>query len=258
MKTLRRLASIAFEDLRYKYAGTLFGSLWIFFQPILQASVYIVLYSVIFKISPPGLTSSEYVIFLLLGISIILDVGETILLAILGMRSSLITVTQNIYPIRLLPLRFCLQTKPQLLVISYLGLAMALFLSVEIHNYSLFIPIFVASFLTLLEYGFICLVLPLAMVIKDIQQVLQYVIQFVVILSPFSYTSEMLVGPLSLIIYINPLSPLIRLNQSALAAFSLKEMSIFFILSIVVSFTFLILGQRVYLASLQLVLDETA
>lgn len=258
MNTALRLGSIAIEDLRYKYAGTSLGGLWILFQPVLQASVYIVLYSIIFKISPPGLTSSEYVIFLLLGISIILDVGETILLAVSSMRSSLTTVTQNIYPIRLLPLRFCLQTKPQLLVISYLGLLLASFMSVGLNRYSLLVPLLSAICLTLLEYGFICMVLPLAMIIKDIQQVLQYVIQFVVILSPFSYTSQMLSGPLSLIIYSNPLSPLIRLNQSALAAFSVSETSLFLLLSLIICLSFFLLGQRVYLASLQLILDETA
>lgn len=255
---LSRLLRIAIEDLKYKYAGTKLGGLWIIIQPVLQASIYIVLYAFIFRVSPPGLSANEYLIFLLLGIALVLDIGETILLAISGMRSSLVSITQNIYPIEYLPLRFCIQTKPQLLSISYAGLFLALCLNVKLSPIAFAMPILSAILLTCFEYGFVCLVLPFAMVIKDIQQLLQYIIQFIVILSPFSYTNAMLSGPLSALIALNPISPLIRLNQSALASFSFSQLFVYFLISAVVSIAIALAGQKVYVSALRLILDEAA
>ena len=254
----KKILNIAIQDLTFRYAGTAIGNFWLLAQPVLQSSVYIILYTFIFRVSVPGLSSYGYLVFLLLGIAIVLDISETILLSITSIRSSLTSISQNIYPINCLPLRFCVQTKPQLLVISYLAIVLAPILGVQLHPYCLVVPIFTAVLLLAFEYGFVCLLLPVAAVLKDIQQVLQYVIQFIVILSPFSYTRDMLSGVMKIFLYFNPLSPFIRLNQSIMTIFDPFSTLLYLFLSITLALLFLFFGQRVYLASLSLILDEAA
>ncbi|MCJ9711883.1 hypothetical protein LWS69_22910, partial [Bordetella hinzii] len=49
------------HDIRQRYIGSVFGSLWALLFPLLQLGIYAGLYSVVFKVRPSGLTEAGYV-----------------------------------------------------------------------------------------------------------------------------------------------------------------------------------------------------
>ena len=70
------------HDIRQRYIGSVFGSLWAVLFPLLQLSIYAGLYTFIFKVRPSGLTELGYVVLVFSGLVPLMAFNEALKLGV--------------------------------------------------------------------------------------------------------------------------------------------------------------------------------
>lgn len=193
------------HDVRQRYTGSAFGSLWVFLYPILQLGIYAGLYSFIFKVRPSGLTEFGYVVLVFSGLVPLMAFNEALTAATSALSSNKNLLLNTVFPAELIPLRAALSAH----VTSLIGLIITLTAGYALGQTSwqaiLLVPIFwVLLLMFAMGIGWIFSLFSL--VARDIQHGLGLVTMLLFVLSPFAYTPEMVPAALKPIIYLNPLS----------------------------------------------------
>lgn len=192
-------------DVRQRYVGSLFGSMWAVLFPVLQMSIYTGLYTLIFKIRPSGLTSMGYVVLVFSGLVPLLAFNEALNSSASSLSANKSLLLNTVFPAELIPLRSVLAAQ----VTGIIGLIITLVLGYSLGYTSwhaaLLVPVF-WILLIMFAAGLGWILSLLSLVIKDIQHSLSLVLMLVFILSPFAYTPEMVPERLKFFIYANPLS----------------------------------------------------
>lgn len=193
------------HDIRQRYSGSAFGSLWIFLFPLLQLGIYAGLYSVVFKIRVPGLSETGYVVLVFSGLVPLMAFNEALNAATSSLTANRNLLLNTVFPAELIPLRAALSAHAT----SLIGLAITLIIGFVLGRTSwqaiLLVPIF-WILLLMFAMGIGWMFSLLSLVARDIQHGLGLVIMLLFVLSPFAYTPEMVPVVLKPIIYLNPLS----------------------------------------------------
>lgn len=193
------------HDIRQRYTGSAFGSLWAILFPMLQLGIYAGLYTFIFKIRPSGLTEMGYVLLVFSGLVPLMAFGEAINASTSSLSSNKNLLLNTVFPAELIPLRAAISAQ----ITSIVGLIITLILGYVLGRTSwqaiLLVPIFwILLLMFVMGIGWIFSLLSL--VARDIQHGLGLITMLLFVLSPFAYTPEMVPARLKLIIYLNPLS----------------------------------------------------
>jgi lipopolysaccharide transport system permease protein len=193
------------SDIRQRYTGSLFGSFWIFFFPFLQLSIYAALYSVVFKIRPPGLTEMGYVVLVFSGLASLMAFNEVVSASTSSLSANKNLLLNTFFPAELIPLRASLSAQ----ITSLVGLIITIILGFIFGNLNwkmvLLVPFF-WIFLLMFAMGIGWMLSLLSLISKDIVHGLSLITMLLFVLSPFAYTPEMVPTTLKFIIYLNPLS----------------------------------------------------
>jgi len=193
------------QDVRQRYTGSVFGSLWAVLFPLVQLSIYAGLYCFIFKVHPPGLTNMGYVILIFSGLVPLLAFSDALTAATSSLTSNKNLLLNTVFPAELIPLRAVLAAQ----VTGVIALIITLMVGFAVGRTSwqaiLFVPFFwVLLLMFTLGIGWVFSLFTL--VAKDIQHGLGLVIMLLFILSPFAYTPEMVPASMKSLLYLNPLS----------------------------------------------------
>jgi lipopolysaccharide transport system permease protein len=193
------------HDVRQRYIGSVFGSLWAVLYPLLQLSIYAVLYTMIFKVRPPGLTEFGYVVLVFSGLVPLMAFSEALLAATSSLSTNKNLLLNTVFPADLIPLRAALAAQVTSLIALGITLVAGFALGRTSWQAVLLVPIFwVLLLMFTMGVGWIFSLL--ALVARDIQYGLGLVTMLLFVLSPFAYTPEMVPAALKPIIYLNPLS----------------------------------------------------
>lgn len=193
------------HDVRQRYVGSAFGSLWVFLFPLLQLGIYAGLYTLIFKVRVPGLTEVGYVVLVFSGLVPLMAFNEVLTAATSSLLANKSLLLNTVFPAELIPLRAALSAH----VTSLVGLTITLILGFALGYTSwqaiLLVPVFwVLLFMFALGIGWMFSLFSL--VARDIQHGLGLVVMLLFVLSPFAYTPDMVPTALKPVIYLNPLS----------------------------------------------------
>jgi len=193
------------HDVRQRYVGSVFGSLWVALFPLLQLSIYASLYTFIFKVRVSGLTEMGYTLLVCSGMVPLMAFNEALSAATSSLTANKSLLLNTVFPAELIPLRSALSAH----VTSLVGLLITLIVGFSMGKTSyqavLLVPFFwILLLMFALGVGWIFSLFSL--VARDIQHVLGLVIMLLFVLSPFAYTSDMVPEALKPIIYLNPLS----------------------------------------------------
>lgn len=201
----RRIVEGVIQDVRQRYTGSAFGSMWALLFPILQLSIYAALYSVIFKIRIPELGEMGYVVLVFSGLVPLMAFGEALSAATSSLSTNKSLLLNTVFPAELIPIRAVLSAQ----VTGIVGLAITLsvgFLADRTSWQAIFlVPIF-WSLLMMFTMGIGWMLSLFSLVARDIQHALGLIIMLLFVLSPFAYTPEMVPAALKPIIYLNPMS----------------------------------------------------
>lgn len=200
------------HDVRQRYIGSVFGSLWAVLYPLLQLSIYAALYAVIFKVRPAGLTEMGYVLLVFSGLVPLLAFGEALNASTASLASNRNLLVNTVFPAELIPLRAAIAAQ----IPAVFGLVATLILACILGQLNwravLLVPVF-WILLLMFTIGMGWILSLFSLVARDIQHALGLITMLLFVLSPFAYTPEMVPEKLKIIIYLNPLSYFVMVFQ---------------------------------------------
>jgi lipopolysaccharide transport system permease protein len=205
MRFRSRLLEGVLLDIRQHYTGSIIGIFWVFLFPFLQLSIFAVLYVMIFKVRPAGLTEWEYVLLVFSGLVPLIAFNSILTAAAGSLIANKNLLLSTVFPAELIPIRSALAAH----VPAVAGLIITLILGFILGRTNLYTILLVPLFwilLVLFAVGLGWILSLLTLVAKDIQHILGLMLMLTTILSPFAYTPEMVPQSLKFILYLNPLS----------------------------------------------------
>jgi len=209
MRRLFRLRSRIIEgikhDVKQQYTGSVMGLFWVILFPMLQLGIYALLYTVIFKVRPSGLTEYSYTLLVFSGLVPLLAFSQALAAAAGALSSNKQLLLNTVFPADLIPVRAALAAQ----IPSLFGLVITLMLGYALGRTGWQAVILVPFFWVLLmmfTIGLGWMLSLLSLIVQDIQHGLGLLLMLVIVLSPFAYTPEMVPVSLKFIIYLNPLS----------------------------------------------------
>lgn len=201
----RRVLEGVIQDVRQRYVGSVFGSLWTVLYPLLQLSIYTCLYAVVFRVRPSGLTEMGYVVLVFSGLVPLLMFNEALNMATSSLTANKSLLLNTVFPAELIPLRAAITSQATGLV----GLTITLTLGYALGRTSwhaiVLIPVFWVLLL-MFAVGIGWIFSLVSLIFRDILHGMGLVIMLMFVLSPFAYTPDMMPSSLKPVIYLNPLS----------------------------------------------------
>jgi lipopolysaccharide transport system permease protein len=242
-----RLFEGVYHDVKQRYAGSIFGLFWAIAFPLAQLTIYAVLYAVIFKIRPSGLTEMGYVLLVFSGLVPLLMYNEGVATAIGSLTSNKTLLSSTVFPVELIPVRTVLSAQTP----SFFGLLITLILGFILGKTSyqalIMIPI-LWILLLMFMIGLSWMLSLFALVLKDIQNIFSLVTMMMIFLSPFAYTPDMVPSGLQPIIYLNPLSYYVIPFQQVIAYGSWPDLHILIVTFLISTSTFIV-GLKIFTKS---------
>jgi lipopolysaccharide transport system permease protein len=200
----RLLARTVADEIRQRYAGSMLGLFWVLLAPLLLMTIYATIYLLVFRVRSPGMSESEYVLYILAGLIPFIGFSEALNTGAGSLSLNKAILLSTVFPAELVPLRSVLASQASTAV----GLALTLALSAALGHASpvaLLVPI-VWICLVLFVAGIVWVFALASLVVRDIQQVLGFALMALLVVSPIAYTLEMVPAMIRPLVYANPLS----------------------------------------------------
>lgn len=201
------------NEISSRYAGSLLGAAWVFLAPLLLLSVYSLVYLEIFRLRLPGLSSSEYVIYIFAGLVPYLATAEAIAGGVSAVVANKAVLSSTVFPIDLTPVKpvlISLGTMTVGLTIVVTGTALTGHVGFPI----LFLP-FILVMHVLMLTGLVWILSLLNVVFRDIQNLIAVSLMILLIASPIAYAPQMVPARLKPFLDLNPFSYYIFAYQKA-------------------------------------------
>jgi len=208
------LRQTALTDLRARYAGSALGLVWLLLAPLLFLSCYALVYLCIYRLQPTGMSPTDYVLMIGCGLVPFLSFAEAINTGTGCLTSNAQLIRNTLFPPELLPVKAVLVSQPTQVVGTGLLLT-ALVLTGKLTGWVLLLPL-LWLFQLLLTVGFVWVLSTCTVLLRDIQQMIAVLMLILLMLSPITYTMDMVPGFLRPFLYLNPLSHLIVCYQCVL------------------------------------------
>ena len=199
------------REIAGRYRGSLLGSLWSLFNPLLMLAVYTFVFSVVFSARWGNANSSraEFALFLFVGLLVFNVFAECVNRSPTMILANTNYVNKVIFPLEIMPW-ICLGTSMFNMLISML-VWLLFYISVFGLPTLLFILVpFALLPLLVLILGLSWLLLSLGIFIRDISQVVPILTSMLMFLSPIFYPVSALPPQYQQWLFINPLTVIIE------------------------------------------------
>ena len=210
----RLLWRMSRHDLHARYAASLLGPAWVFFGPVLLLTLYGLVYRAVFRVSAPGMDSTEYVLYIFAGLVPYLMTAEALSVAVTSVVRNAGAIGNTVFPIDLAPVRAVLSTLPTLAV----GVAIVLVGAAATGNLeSTFALVPVVALLHVLGLVGVAWILSLVTVVfRDLEHLLAAILVVLLVASPIAYTPEMVPEAARLLVYLNPFALVVLAYQDVM------------------------------------------
>ena len=224
------LISTTMVDIKTKFAGSLLGMFWLLLYPILLLTAYSFVYIFIFQVRFGTMNTPTYVMLIFAGLIPFLGFTE-------GLASSIVSVTANsallkntMYPVDIIPAK-AVFTSQCTQVVGQIILIIALLIGGRLTIYSfLVIPIWIFQIMFSIGLGWI--VSCLNVYVKDLQNIVNLITLFLMMVSPIAYTVDMVPQGLRAFLAWNPLYYFITAYQDCLVVGCFPRENVLIILAI--------------------------
>jgi lipopolysaccharide transport system permease protein len=198
----RLLLSVTRSELRGRYAGSLLGLTWAFLTPLLILGIYAAIYLAVFPFEPPGLSSAEYVLYILCGLAPFLTLAEALSVGVGSVVANRSILSNVVFPIDLVPAKAVVSAQGPMAVGTFLLLLGTAATGVLTWTAALVPLVWLMNVAALV--GLVWFLSLLNIVLRDLQYLITAVLMVLLIGSPFAYTPEMVPDSLAWLILINP------------------------------------------------------
>lgn len=207
------LSRTTITEARRKYAGSLIGASWMVASPLILMALYALIYLAVFRVQPPTMSQTDYVLYIFCGLIPFLGFMEALNTGASSLSLNKAVLLNTVFPAELVPVRAVLIAQGS----TAIGLLLLLALALTLGKWSaslLLVPL-VWLFLVLFVTGIVWILSLASLVLRDIQQILAFLSIVLLIVSPIAYTLDMAPGPMKMVIYGNPLSYYLMAIQEA-------------------------------------------
>lgn len=191
------------DEIRRKYAGSVFGMTWFVLMPMLFLVFYAAVYLVIFRVKPPNMSPLAYLHFIYIGLMAFLGFSEAMTTGAGSLVANRAIILNKVFPAELLPLRTVLATQTTFIVGFTLAVIWS-FAAGRATPWLILVPI-VMGFQIVYLIGLAWLLSPVYLVFRDLGQLLSFASLAIMVISPIAYRPTDLVGFQAILLYINPL-----------------------------------------------------
>ncbi len=197
------LARTTWVEIKSTYAGSVLGVVWVIAGPLLMLSVYALTYAVIFKVRLTSMSTAEYVLYVFCGIVPFLAFAQSLSNGTLSLSSNRAVMLNTVFPAEMIPLRSVLVGSASMVTGTVILLIADLTLSKPSWTFAL-IPL-VMIFQLMFSTGICWLLSLVALLVRDLQQMLYFITMMLLIITPIAYTPEMMPEAMKALMYFNPL-----------------------------------------------------
>ncbi|MBN7119671.1 ABC transporter permease [Ectopseudomonas oleovorans] len=205
------------RDVLGRYRGSILGLLWSFFNPLFMLTVYTFVFSEVFKArwSTNSESKTEFAMVLFAGLIIFSLFSDCI-----NRAPGLITYNANyvkkvVFPLEILPFIGLLSALfHSTISLSVWLLAYFIFFGAP-HASSLYLPIIIIPFL-LFIMGLSWALASLGVFLRDVTQLIGTITTVLMFLSPIFYPATALPEAYRILLYFNPLTPVIEQTRAVL------------------------------------------
>lgn len=200
------ILQLAFRDLKVKYAQTVMGLLWVFVKPLGQLLILTLVFD---KFVAVNTEPVPYPLFALCGMAAwgyfayLLDYGATSLI------HNQDIINRIYFPRVILPLSKCLVAFVDMLVLLMLTYLTVLFTGFTPSWNVLFLP-FLIVMATIIGLGMALWFSVLTIRYRDLQQLIFYVLNITMWMTPVAYPSTIIPDQYKLIYYVNPMAGIVE------------------------------------------------
>lgn len=191
-------------EVRNMYAGSMLGLTWVVLGQLMMLSIYSFTFIFIYNIKPSDMTVVEYAMYVFCGLISFLPFAGSLTGGSLSFVSNRTVLLNTIFPAELIPHRAVLVASVGMPVgVLIIGVA-DVFLSEP--SWTILLVPFVMVLQIMFVTGLVWILSLTALIVRDIQQILQYVVMMLAFVTPIAYTPAIVPKAVEAIVYFNPLS----------------------------------------------------
>ncbi|MEQ8334219.1 ABC transporter permease [Nisaea sp.] len=202
------LRSLVRNEVVSRYRNTLLGFLWSLVTPLVMILVYSVVFGLIFKVrfgDVPERANIPYGIVLFSGLLLHVLLAETLLRAQSVVLENPNYVKRVVFPLEILPIAILIGNLANVLMAFVVLIAVILAYSVPLHWTALLLPLVWLPFIIMLA-GLSLLVASLGVFIRDIGQVLGFMMTILLFGSSILFPPDLLPEAVRPLLLLNPLT----------------------------------------------------
>lgn len=213
-----------YYELKCMYAGSVLGLFWVFIGPIILVVAYSVIYLYVLKVKPAGMSGLNYVNYVVSGLIPYMGVVQSAQKSASSIVINKAVIFNTLYPVEFIPLRAVVSVNITTLIgiLLILGYKLVTF---SLGFASIFVFFYFANMLLFLS-GISLMLSLVTVVLRDVENILQYLFMFFLFITPIGFFPESLPPALRLMVYLNPIYYLIRPFQEILAYGQLPSFTI--------------------------------
>ena len=198
------LFAMVVQAIRDRIAGSIFGFFFLVLYPLIFLAVYSTVFIYILRVRMPDMTSGMYTIVIFCGLVPFLAFSEAFSIGTTSTVGNAGLVKNIMFPYQLLPAKDA--------ITSYCAMASGflMLLAAEIWNNGCFMSQLLLPFVFLLQIlftiGLVWITSTINVFFRDLQKMMPVLILFLMMISPISYTREMMPSGLGQFLLFNPMS----------------------------------------------------
>ncbi len=212
------------SSLKARFAGSLFGMGWIVIGPLMLLVLYGIIYAVIFKIRPLNLSLADYILYIFAGLIPFIAFSQALSAGAVSLSNDPGLLLNKVFPAELLPVREVIASGSMIIAGGMVVIVYKLFMGGISWTWLLLPLVLILMAMTLI--GMVWALSLANLMVKDVQQMLTYIIILLLVASPIAYTPDMIPPSLKILLYINPLAYYVMTFQSILVLGELPPLPI--------------------------------
>ncbi|MEK6644045.1 MAG: ABC transporter permease [Planctomycetota bacterium] len=202
------------NDIRARYAGSVFGMAWLVLLPILFLTCYAGVQLYIYQVRKPDMSTTEWVAFVFCGLIPFIGFSEALALGTSSVTSNANLIKNTLFPIELIPVKAVLTSQCSQTVSTAILLIALAFLGC-LGPWALLLPvIWLAQ--VLFTVGVIWFFASLNVYFRDLQNVVGIINLMLMMITPFGLTPEAIPAGIRPYLGANPLYYMIMCYQDCL------------------------------------------
>lgn len=227
------------KEIRGKYKGSVLGVLWSFLNPLLMVAVYAIVFPYLMRT-----TQENYLIFLITGI-----IPWIFFTTVVTSGCNCVWINGGIikkvyFPREILPISVVLSALVNFLISCVIILIFVIFGGIGVSIQILWLPV-IAIIQSALSLGLLFILSAINVYIKDIEYIVQFVMNLLFYATPIVYDVTMIPERFRWLLYLNPMAHFLDAYRAIFYSKTMPDLKSLGIIGII-SFLVLIIGYRIF------------